>query len=130
MDRQAHARKYVIQTGMATHRENFDNPDIRYLSIENEDGEFCGYFILVLEAKSDSVEFRRILVDRLKRGIGQQAIAEMERYCKSVIGTDRIWLDVFEDNAIGIHVYEKLGYRRFGEETLAGRKLFLYEKSL
>jgi RimJ/RimL family protein N-acetyltransferase len=130
MDRQAHARNFVIQTGMTTHLENFGNPDITYLSIENGDGEFCGYFILVLEAESGSIEFRRILVDRRKRGVGQAAITEMERYCKTVIGVDRIWLDVFEDNEIGIHVYEKLGYRRFSEKPLAGRILYFYEKAL
>ena len=130
MDSQPHARQFVIQTGMATHRENFDDPNITYLSIENGDGEFCGYFILVLEPDTGSIEFRRILVDHRMRGIGQAAIVEMERYCKSVIGVDRIWLDVFEDNEIGIHIYEKLGYRRFREEPAAGRKLYFYEKSL
>ena len=130
MDSQAHARRYVIQTGMATHRQNFDDPDIAYLSIENGDGEFCGYFILVREADGRSIEFRRILVDHRKRGIGQAAIAAMERYCKAEIGVDRIWLDVFEDNEVGIHIYEKLGYVRFKEEPADGRMLYFYEKTL
>ena len=130
MDRQDHARNFVIQTGIESHQEYFDDPGITYLSIENANAEFCGYFILVPEPDNDSAEFRRILVDGRKRGIGQAAISEMESYCKNEFGVNRIWLDVYEDNEIGIHVYEKLGYRRFGEECVDGRKLYLYEKAL
>ena len=130
MDRQTHASKFVIQTGIETHREHFSDPGISYLSIFDGGGEVCGYFILVLEADNESVEFRRILIDRQKRGIGQAAINEMESYCKANFKAKRIWLDVYEDNEIGIHVYEKLGYERFGEERVDGRKLYLYEKTL
>ena len=130
MDRQAHASKFVIQTGIDTHRSNFNDPRIHYLSVENGGGEFCGYFILALEPENESVEFRRILIDGQKRGIGQAAIIEMERYCENEFGVNRIWLDVYADNAVGIHVYEKLGYTRFGEERVDGRKLYLYEKAL
>ena len=130
MDRQDHARNFVIQTGIESHQKYFDDPGISYLSIENASGEFCGYFILALEQDNDSVEFRRILIDGRKRGIGQAAISEMESYCINEFKVNRIWLDVYEDNEIGIHVYEKLGYRRFDEECVDGRKLYLYEKAL
>ena len=130
MDRQAHARRFVIQTGLETHRRNFGDPGIVYLSIENGSGEFCGYFILVLEPETGSIEFRRILIDREKRGIGQAAIAEMENYCKSEFGAKRIWLDVFEDNQIGMHIYRKMGYARFGKSQVEDRKLYFYEKDL
>ena len=128
MDRQGHAREYVLQTGIETHRQYFDDPCITYLSIKNEGGEFCGYFILVLEPDTGSVEFRRILIDQHRRGIGQPAISEMEKYCKNVLAVERIWLDVFDDNEIGIYIYEKMGYQRFKEEWIDGRRLYFYEK--
>jgi hypothetical protein len=105
MDRQDHARKFVIQTGIETHQNYFRDPKITYLSIEKSSGEFCGYFILVLESDSGGVEFRRIIVDQKKSGIGQAAIIEMENYCKNEFNVNRIWLDVFEDNEIGKHIY-------------------------
>lgn len=130
MDRQPHARDYVLQTGIDTHRRYFDDPAVTYLSIEDGSGDFCGYFILVLDADARSVEFRRILVDRHRRGIGQAAIAAMERYCKNAFDVQRIWLDVFANNEIGIHIYEKSGYARFTEQWIGGRKLYFYEKRL
>lgn len=130
MDRQAHARDYVLQTGLETHRQYFEEPCITYLNIEDSRGEFCGYFVLVLEPDTGSIEFRRILVDRQRRGIGQAAIIEMEKYCKTAFDVQRIWLDVFEGNEVGIHIYEKLGYSRFKDELIDGRRLYFYEKAL
>lgn len=130
MDRQEHARGYVVQTGIETHRQYFDDPCITYLTIEDDRGDYCGYFILVLEPGTGSIEFRRILVDRNRRGVGQAAIIEMEKFCKNAFEIERIWLDVFEDNEIGIHIYEKLGYARFNEASHEGRRLYLYEKTL
>ena len=130
MDRQDHARNFVIQTGIEAHQRYFSDSGISYLSIINSSGEFCGYFILVLEPDTESVEFRRILIDQKKRGIGQAAIAEMESYCKTEFNVKRIWLDVYEDNEIGMHIYEKMGYERFKKKLVEGRKLYFYEKAL
>ena len=130
MDRQDHARSFVIQTGMEVHQKNYSDPKVLYLSIENSSAEFCGYFILVLEPDTESIEFRRILIDQKQRGMGQAAIKEMESYCKGEFGVKRIWLDVYEDNEIGIHIYEKLGYARFNEGRVEGRELYYYEKAL
>ena len=130
MDRQSHAINFVTQTGIKAHQKYYDEPNITYLSIENSGGELSGYFVLVAEPDTASVEFRRILIDQNKRGVGQTAILEMENYCRRELGVKRIWLDVYEDNAIGRHVYEKLGYQQFREELEAGRKLLFYEKAL
>lgn len=129
MDRQAHASRFVIQTGLEAHRQNFSDPAVTYLAIER-DGVFCGYFILVREFEAESVEFRRILIDRHQRGVGQAAIAAMESYCREQWNPRRIWLDVFEDNEIGRYVYHKLGYVRFREAMFDGRKLLFFEKQL
>ena len=130
MERQAHANRFVNPTDLETHQNNFDNGEVTYLSIENSSGEFLGYFILVVEPDTESVEFRRILIDQNKRGVGQIAIAEMENYCRERLNVKRIWLDVYEDNAIGMHIYEKMGYKQFDVELVGGRKLLFYEKTL
>ena len=62
--------------------------------------------------------------------VGQAAIIEMEGYCRHTLNVKRIWLDVFEDNEVGIHIYEKMGYTRFKQQRLDGRQLYFYEKPL
>ena len=130
MDRQNHASNFVTQIGIETHQKYYDDPNINYLSINNGKGEFSGYFVLVVEPDLASVEFRRILIDQNKRGVGQDAITEMEYYCIKEFGVNRIWLDVYEDNAVGRHIYAKMGYQQFKEELEEGRKLLFYEKAL
>ena len=52
----------------------------------------------------------------------------MEEYGVREFGVNRIWLDVYENNARGMHVYEKMGYRRFNQKKTGERILYFYEK--
>ena len=130
MAAQPHARRFVLQISLEDHQKNFDRDDFTYLTIETESGETAGYFILVYEQENNAMEFGRICLDQDHRGVGQQAIALMEDYCRDEIGCASIWLDVFEDNPRGIHIYEKLGYRFLRQEEYEGRQLLFYGKSL
>jgi len=130
LDRQSHAENFVARTGLKMHQKYFHDPNVNYLSIENDKGELAGYFILVVEPLNQSVEFRRILIDHDNLGIGQTAISEMEIYCKDNFNVERIWLDVYEDNVIGKHIYEKFGYIKFKEQPEGERVLQFYEKTL
>jgi len=75
------------------------------------------------------VEFRRVLIDHNNLGIGQTAITEMEKYCKNNLKAKRIWLDVYQDNAIGKHIYEKFGYTIFKQQA-EGERYFNSMKKL
>jgi len=130
MERQSHAREFVNATPLAVHRKNFADDSVIYLTIQKADEKPVGYFILAIEEDRDSIEFRRILIDETQRGIGQAAITQMEEYCKNTLNATRIWLDVYEDNERGKHVYEKLGYKRFKTEEHSERLLYFYDKSL
>lgn len=130
MERQPHARNFLDATSLAGHQKNFSNPDIIYLSIVKEDGAVAGYIILGIEKRPDSVEFRRVVIDKHQIGIGQTVIKKMESYCKTKLYAKRICLDVYEDNAKAIYVYEKLGYRRFKTEKRGERLLHFYDKKV
>jgi len=130
LDRQTHARGFINETGLKIHKSNFNDEKITYLCIENPPNVFCGYFILVEDKDTESIEFRRILIDQNQRGIGQVAITRMEIYCREETNARRIWLDVYEDNELGIHIYEKLGYTQFKRESVGERQLLFYEKAL
>ncbi len=128
IDHQDHASKFLTQLGIKGHLDFYDDPDNTYLSIENNEGELTGYILLVLEPDRQSLECRRIAIDKNKRGIGQAAMKEMENFGRSEFGVQRIWLDVFEDNNVGRHIYEKLGFKQFKSEPRDERNLLFYEK--
>ena len=130
MDQQSHAVRFVFQIGLHEHQRIFANPDVDYLNIVHEAQGFCGYIILANEPSTQSVEFRRILLDQNSLGVGQAAMTAMESYCKQHYRPKRIWLDVYEDNAVGLHIYEKFGYQRFDQKRHDGRWLYFYEKFL
>ena len=129
MERDNDTAQYILPTSLEQHQANFAQDDIIYLSIMQQ-GELVGYFILAPESDSNSVEFRRIVVAHKGRGIGQQAIPAMENFCGQRLNCSRIWLDVYDFNPRGIHLYEKLGYRRIGQSDFEGKRLLLYEKQL
>jgi RimJ/RimL family protein N-acetyltransferase/predicted enzyme related to lactoylglutathione lyase len=122
-------RPFITPCDETRHREAITAPDTVYLRILDRDG-LAGFIVLVLGPDEKSVEFRRIVVARRGRGIGQGAIAQMERHVFEVIGRSRVWLDVLEENERARHIYEKLGYSRFGSSSAGGRRLLLYEKRL
>jgi RimJ/RimL family protein N-acetyltransferase len=122
-------RDYIAAYSEAEHREKLTDPNVVYLRILAR-GDLVGFFILALDPDGNSIEFRRVVVAADRRGIGQAAITAMERFCRAELDRRRIWLDVFEHNHRGRHIYEKLGYQLFGHGSHGGRPLLLYQKSL
>ena len=130
MDLQSHARRFVTGGSLEIHQRDFHCDDTHYLSIVDVHDVLVGYFLLVVESDGETINFHRIVVDQDARGIGQQAITEMLRFCRQQLGATKVWLDVFDDNPRGIHIYEKLGFERFKSELFQGRSLHFYRKTL
>ena len=130
MEQAPDTTEFIIPYSASVHAENMSDPNLVYLRIM-EKGQFAGFIILALDPDGKSVEFRRIVVSAKGRGVGQTAISEMEKFCKSELRRERVWLDVFEYNRRGRHIYEKLGYRQYGSIAHeSGKLLLLYEKDL
>ncbi|TGG89382.1 GNAT family N-acetyltransferase [Natronospirillum operosum] len=129
MEKAVDTEQYILPYTEAEHAHNMMDPSFVYLRILDAD-ELVGFIILFLDQDMTSVEFRRIVVSAKGRGIGQSAIAEMEQFCLSVLHRQRVWLDVFEGNSRGRHIYEKLGYKYCGEGEHEEKKLLIYEKML
>jgi diamine N-acetyltransferase len=125
----ADVSEFIIPSSFEKHRTDMLKPEIIYLSIIDE-GSLLGFIMLVMEVDLQSIEFRRIVVDSKDKGVGQFAIREMEHYCKNNLDANRIWLDVFDANQRGKHIYEKLGYRQFKIDKLNGKVLIFMEKNI
>ncbi len=129
MERDADTRACILPYTLQQHRHQFERVEIAYLSIYVFD-ELAGFFILKLDSDHSSVEFRRVVIASKGLGIGQPAILAMEDYCRDQLRRNRIWLDVFEFNRRGKHIYEKLGYRLFDSRDHDGKKLLYYQKNI
>ncbi|PKF49576.1 GNAT family N-acetyltransferase [Enterovibrio nigricans] len=128
MEKADDTHQLIIPHTKDKHLEESNKPHIIYLSIIVDD-VLSGFIILALEG-TDTVEFRRIVVGDKGKGIGQSAIRAMENYCSQTLTRKRIWLDVFETNTRGKHIYSKLGYQPFSTSEYKGNTLLLMEKTL
>ncbi|MCG7536570.1 GNAT family N-acetyltransferase [Pseudoalteromonas sp. OOF1S-7] len=128
MERATDTCGFILPNSAEQHRVAMVQPQIIYLSIY-ERQSLVGFIILARDDKT-SVEFRRIVVSVKGRGIGQQALSQMEKYCADELKCKRIWLDVFAENTRGIHIYQKFGYTPFDSGERQGRALLYMEKIL
>ncbi|KZN44061.1 GNAT family N-acetyltransferase [Pseudoalteromonas luteoviolacea] len=126
MEKAGTTSSYIIPYSKEQHLAEMHKEDNVYLSVFHQ-GVLAGFIILACEA-DQSVEFRRIVIASKGQGVGQKAISLMETHCVKQLNCKRIWLDVFESNLRGIHIYNKLGYRPFDDSLHMGKKLILMEK--
>ncbi len=122
-------KEFICPYSINRHKEEFEKDEMIYLNI-NYKSKPVGFVLLKLEDDKKSIEFRRIVVVESGKGIGQQVLNEIEKYCVSKLKRKRIWLDVFDFNERGIHIYEKQGYQKMGEKDIADKRAFIYEKLL
>ena len=129
MESDGASRDFVGQNSLEEHETQFADRRTIYLTILRDE-QPAGFFLLILDENESSIDFKRIVVAEKDSGIGQVAIALMEDFCRTQLALSRVWLNVFEFNHRGIHVYEKLGYRYFKSTELDGKALLHYEKNL
>ncbi len=129
MESADHARDYVGQSGLNEHDRMFEDEGYIHLTILSG-GEAAGFFLLVLENDGESIDFRRIVVSQTDSGIGQASITAMESWCRENTDRSRIWLNVYDFNRRGIHVYKKLGYRYVKSEKRDDKVLIYFDKPL
>ena len=58
MERQAHACRFINGTDLQTHQSNFQKQNTVYLSIDDDQKQLAGYFILVISTDTKEVEFQ------------------------------------------------------------------------
>ena len=127
-EQQADVGEFIFANSKEQHLVSMQEPTIKYLSVlQNE--QLVGFIILALEP-NNIVEFRRIVIGHRGDGIGQLAIQAMEQYCLEHFACQRIWLDVFDFNKRGQHIYRKLGYQEFKRCQHGDHQLLLFEKHL
>ena len=128
LENDAEVRQFILPYSRERHLAELSAENVRYLAIEQSNG-IAGFIILKLE-NDGAVEFRRIVVSDRGKGIGKQALDELENYCRKKLNAHRIWLDVFEDDARARHVYSSKGYEPTGTSSYAGKTLIIMAKAI
>ncbi len=130
MGSQNHVFNFLSEKTLETHEYDFIKGNIVYLSIISTSELLAGYVILKFKNQTQSVQLKRILVSEKHIGIGQEAILATEQYCINEFKSNRIWLDVYENNLKAKHIYQKLGYRMFKKNIKNFKTVQFYEKKL
>ncbi|TMP82029.1 N-acetyltransferase [Pseudoalteromonas phenolica] len=125
-EKQAEVEEFILPNTYQQHVDMMAQDNFLYLSIFQSD-RLVGFLILAIEA-GGGIEFRRIVIGHRGQGLGQLAIQAMEYYCLEHFACQRIWLDVFDFNERGQHIYRKLGYQEFKRCQHGEHQLLFFEK--
>lgn len=103
-------RDYLWIGTVEEHKAEITDPNhLLLLFHEKESGMTKGYALIRLDFKSHIFEVRRIAITDKGRGFGKESMMGLIRYAFEHTETNRLWLDVYPDNEIGIKLYESLG---------------------
>jgi ribosomal protein S18 acetylase RimI-like enzyme len=125
MSLQKHIGKNLNPKSLLEFQNEFEKDASIFLCVMLDEN-IVGYIILVEEA--EAVQLKRIVVDEKHLGVGTEVMLLVEEFCHVKLGKDRLWLDVYADNARAVHLYEKLGYVRYNEGMENHREVWFYKK--
>ncbi|MDF2675882.1 MAG: family N-acetyltransferase [Bacillota bacterium] len=74
-----------------------------------EDNSIIGFALNKLDFKSNIFELRRIVISKKGMGYGKEVMNALIKYAFEERNMNRLWLDVYPDNVIGIKLYENIG---------------------
>lgn len=107
-------RDYLWIGTAEEHRAEILDPNHILAVFSELGGADVGYALIRLDNKSRRFELRRIAIDKKGAGLGREAMEGLLAYAFNTLDTNRFWLDVYPDNAIGIRLYEGLGFHLDG----------------
>ncbi|KGF09827.1 hypothetical protein HMPREF1635_01170 [Clostridiales bacterium S5-A14a] len=97
------------------HLSEIDDPNHRLLVFRYKHHEdIMGYALIRLNFQSEIFELRRIALIEKGKGYGKESMMALFKYAFEDLKMNRLWLDVYPDNVIGIKLYESLGMHKDG----------------
>ena len=85
---QAHTKPFLTTKSMADYKREFTDENTNYLCIVNATNNIIGYVILLKDQNKNAIQLKRILISKEHLGIGQCALTQLEKYCRSIMGID------------------------------------------
>lgn len=108
-------REFIWQGTYEDHLSEIFDPDHLLLKfVERTSENIIGYALIHLNLSSNIFELRRIAITEKGQGYGRETMEAIISYAFDKTRTNRLWLDVYPDNTVGIKLYESLGFVREG----------------
>lgn len=86
-----------------------DDSFLLFVIKNKEDNSIIGFALNKLDFKSNIFELRRIVISEKGMGYGKEVMNALIKYAFEERNMNRLWLDVYPDNVIGIKLYESIG---------------------
>lgn len=108
--------RFVTEESREKHLQYLKDKNCLHLSLFRLDnGQLVGHILMIgLENPNNVLEFRRIAIHEKGQGFGRDTLRLLKKLAFEIIGCHRLWLDVYEDNARAIKLYESEGFIREG----------------
>jgi len=105
-------RPFILPWQRDQHVAALSDPDLGHFIVEAPaDAQRVGFVILAgLRNQNRSIEFRRIVIVRKRRGYGRAAVRLVKHFAFTTAGAHRLWLDVKEHNQRARRLYEAEGF--------------------
>lgn len=108
-------RDFVWQGTLEEHRMEMVDPEhALQVFVDQTDQSLIGYSLSRWNRQSNWLELRRIVIEQKGQGYGKEVMKGLFQYFFDELGVNKIWLDVYPHNVIGIQLYEGLGMTRDG----------------
>ena len=135
-DEKIHALWCANRISYPVTRENFhafleknaiEWTDSAFVATETN-GEIIGFFCYSINVDDNAGFLKFVIVDHNKRGIGygKEMLKLALQYAFDITGVELVQLNVFDENVVAKHCYEKIG---FIEESIA-KNVFSYKNEL
>lgn len=105
-------RPFILPWHREQHIAALGDPDLAHCIVETTPGaERVGFVILAgLRNPHRSLEFRRLVIVRKRRGFGRAAVRLVKAFAFTNAGAHRLWLDVKEHNQRARALYDAEGF--------------------
>lgn len=106
---------------------SMDWMDNAYVATEN-DGQLTGFFCYSINVESNIGFLKFVIVDKAKRGkgYGKEMLNLALQYAFQITGAEAVQLNVFSENTLAKHCYEKAGF----VERNTDKDVFSYKNEL
>lgn len=105
-------REFIWQGSQEEHRLEIADPHTDLFIHENDEGLKVGYSLNRYHLRTKNFEIRRIVISEKGQGYGRRVMESLLAFGFLHRGAQRIWLDVYPHNQIGISLYRSLGFKQ------------------